>query len=163
MSEFTQQTSVARINTLHPQLISPAMEVYTSCLRDKIPIHIIWAYRSNEEQNTMFKYGRTVPGKVITTNRPGYSAHNYRMALDFCLFANGKMQRWEDIENIKYWRWCWIKVIKRFEERGWTSGFRKQYDYDPGHVENLLGKTISELYLENYDQTGNYRNNNIRE
>ena len=156
MNEFTQQTSVNRINTLHPQLVTPALEVYRSCIKDKIPIHIVWAKRSEEEQATIYKYGRTVQGKILTTNRPGYSAHNYGLALDFCFYYDGRMQTFSSAEKVTYWRWMWIKVVKRFEEIGWTSGFRWEYNYEPGHVENLLDKTIGQWYNEQHGEIRNY-------
>ena len=157
MSEFTQQTSIRRINTLHTPLIRPAMEVYNGCIKDRIPIHIVWGKRLNEEQQTIYKYGRTVPGSILTTNRPGYSAHNYGLALDFCFYYDGRMQTWLSAEKTPYWRHMWIKVVKRFEEIGWTSGFRWEYSYEPGHVENLLNKTIGEWYTESDDKTRNHR------
>ena len=138
MSEFTTETSISRIGTLNSQLVSSATRVYNSCIKDNIPIHI-------------FKYGRTVPGNVLTTNRPGYSAHNYGLALDFCFFYDNKMQTWEEVQNHDWWRWMWIKVIKKFEDEGWETGFRWEYNYEPGHVQNLLSKTIGEWQIQNYD------------
>ena len=161
MSEFTQQTSVRRINSLHTPLIRPAMEVYTGCIKDQIPIHIVWGKRSNEEQQTIYRYGRSVPGTILTTNRPGYSAHNYGLALDFCFYYDGRMQTWPSVEKTPYWRHMWIKVVKRFEEIGWTSGFRWQYNYEPGHVENLLDKTIGEWYIESNGKVRHHRDKYI--
>lgn len=161
MNEFTQQTSVNRINTLNQKLIASAFDVYTSCIKDKIPIHIVWANRSSEEQATIYKYGRTVPGSIITTNRPGYSAHNYGLALDFCFYYDGRMQEWHSVEKVAYWRWMWIKVVKRFEEAGWTSGFRWEYNYEPGHVENLLERTIGQWNTEKNGKIRNYGNYNL--
>ena len=162
MSEFTQTTSVGRINSLHPQLVGPALSVYNACIKDKIPLHIVWGQRSSEEQTTIYKYGRTVPGSILTTNRSGYSSHNYGLALDFCFYYDGRMQTWEHVQKAEWWRWMWIKVVKRFEEAGWMSGFRWEYNYEPGHVENLLGKTIGEWNIT-YDKDRNYRNDYIRE
>ena len=161
VNEFTQQTSVNRINSLHPRLIKPAMDVYLSCIADKIPIHIVWGYRSDEEQATIYKYGRTVPGSLLTTNRPGYSAHNYGLALDFCFYYDGRMQPWHEVEKVKYWRWMWIKVVKRFEQIGWTAGFRWEYHYEPGHVENLLDKAIGDWYIEDHGKIRSHRDKYI--
>ena len=151
MSEFTTETSINRIGTLHPLLIANATGVYNSCIKDNIPIHITWARRSNEVQEVIFKYGRTVPGTILTTNRPGYSAHNYGLALDFCFFYDNKMQTWEEVQHHDWWRWMWIKVIKKFEDEGWETGFRWEYNYEPGHVQNLLDKTIGQWQIDSYD------------
>jgi hypothetical protein len=157
--EFTQTTSINRINTLHPQLTKSAISIYNSCIKDRIPLHIICGRRTLEEQTTIYKYGRTIPGNILTTNRPGYSAHNHGLALDFCFFYDGRMQTWPDAEKVEYWRWMWIKVVKRFEEEGWSTGFRRQHNYEPGHVENLLDKTLGQWYTESY---GEIRSNGIK-
>ena len=150
MSEFTQATSVGRRNTIHPKLIPSARKVYNSCIADKIPIHITWGRRTLQEQETIYRYGRSAPGQILTTNRSGYSAHNYGLALDFCFYYDGQMKTWKDAEGVEYWRWMWIKTIKRFEAEGWELGFRWENDWEPGHVQNLLTKSLGEWYTETY-------------
>jgi len=163
VSDFNQSISINRINTLHPQLQASATKVYQECVVQKIPIHIVWGYRSMQEQELIYRYGRTIPGSIITTNRPGYSAHNYRLALDFCFYYDGKMKTWADVQGSDYWRWMWIKTIKKWEVEGWETGFRWEYNWEPGHVQNLLGKTLGEWYIESQqnDKSRNYRNSNV--
>jgi peptidoglycan L-alanyl-D-glutamate endopeptidase CwlK len=96
IEEFTQETSISRINTLHPKLVKPAMDIYTQCISDGFPIHIVCGKRTEEEQAVIYKYGRTIPGDILTPNRPGYSPHNYGLALDFCLYYAKQMQTWEE-------------------------------------------------------------------
>jgi len=146
VNEFTQATSVGRINTLHSKLIPSAMKVYNECIAEKIPIHIVWGHRSQQEQQTLYRYGRTIPGSILTTNRPGYSAHNHSLALDFCFYYDSEMKTWQDAQEVEYWRWMWIKVIKKWEAEGWETGFRWEYNWEPGHVQNLLDKTLGEWY-----------------
>lgn len=149
MGEFTQETSVNRINTLQSRLVPSAMRVYNECIADKIPIHITWGHRSLVDQDTIYRYGRTIPGQILTTNRSGYSAHNYGLALDFCFYYHGGMKTWPEAKVDEYWRWMWIKTIKKFEAEGWETGFRWEYNWEPGHVQNLLGKTIGEWHTLN--------------
>lgn len=148
MSEFTRATSVNRINTLHPKLIASAMEVYNACVADNIPIHITCGYRSPQEQEIIYKYGRTIPGTVLTMNRAGYSAHNHKLALDFCFYYDGQMKTWVDAQKTDYWKWMWTKTVNRWRAAGWESGFFWDYNWEPGHVQNLLGKTIGEWYIQ---------------
>jgi len=145
---FQPKTSVNRISKLNPKLRESALWVYNECIREKIPLHIVCTTRSIQEQQTIYKYGRTIPGKVLTTNRPGYSAHNYGLALDFCLVYDGGMKTWEDATKDDIWKWRWLKVLKRFEEQGWESGWRWSYNWEPGHVQNLLGHTLGQLYTK---------------
>lgn len=122
------------------------MKVYNECVAEKIPIHIVWGYRSQQEQQTIYRYGRTIPGSILTTNRPGYSAHNHGLALDFCFYYDGAMKTWRDAQQVEYWRWMWIKVVKKWEAEGWETGFRWDFNWEPGHVQNLLGKTLGQWY-----------------
>lgn len=136
MSKFLD-ISINRINALDVKLIPSATRVFNRCQKEDIPIYIIWGVRTKEEQDLIFRYGRTIPGKVLTMNRGGYSPHQYGLALDFCLLYHTQLLSWEEAYTRRYWRHKWIKVIKYFEEEGWASKWRG-YDFEPGHVENLL-------------------------
>ena len=124
------------------------MNVYKECVAEKIPIHITCGYRSLQEQETIYKYGRSIPGPLLTINRPGYSAHNYKLALDFCFYFDGQMKTWSDVQGIDYWKWMWMKTVKKWRAEGWESGFFWDYNWEPGHVQNLLNKTIGEWQIE---------------
>ena len=150
--------SMQRINTLNSKLISPATRVFEKCTKNKIPIYIVWGSRSLVEQDLMFRYGRTIPGNISTTHRGGYSAHNYGLALDFCLLFGTELMSWEDVYPRKYWRQKWLKAVTYFEEEGFTSKWRST-DFEPGHVENLLGNTILKLYEQ--DNSRNYWEQNL--
>lgn len=152
-------TSIQRINSLHPQLVSSATKVFDKCIKNKIPVYIIWGTRTLEQQDLLFRFGRTIPGHIKTTHRGGYSAHNYGLALDFCLLFNKELMSWEECYSRDYWRNKWLKVVRYFEEEGWTAGWRMP-SFEPGHVENLLGNTILGLYEQTYNR--NYRAEDFR-
>jgi peptidoglycan L-alanyl-D-glutamate endopeptidase CwlK len=156
MSKFLD-VSMQRINTLNPKLIASATKVFEKCHRDKIPVYVVWGSRSAAEQDFMFRFGRTVPGNILTTSRGGYSAHNYGMALDFCLLFDKELMSWEDVYPRDYWRNKWLRVVRYFEEEGWEAGWRWP-SFEPGHVQNLMGSTIHELYEQNFN-----RNNGIQD
>ena len=152
--------SIQRINTLDTKLIPSATRVFDRCIKEKIPVYITWGKRSNEEQDLIYRYGRSIPGQVLTIKRGGYSAHNYGLALDFCLLYNTALLSWEDVYPRKYWRNRWLKVVRYFEEEGWEAGWRWP-SFEPGHVQNLLGNTIQSLYEQNGNW--NYRKQDVRE
>jgi len=77
--------SMQRINTLNTKLIPSATRVFERCHKEKIPVYVVWGSRTVEQQDVLFRLGRTAPGPLQTTKRGGYSAHNYGLALDFCL------------------------------------------------------------------------------
>lgn len=147
--------SMQRINTLNPKLIAPATRVFERCIKNKIPIYIVWGSRTLEQQDLLFRHGRTIPGQILTTRRAGYSAHNYGLALDFCLLFNTEMLSWADVYEREYWRNKWLKVVRYFEEEGWESGWRWP-SFEPSHVQNLLDNTLTDLY-----EQANTRNNRI--
>jgi peptidoglycan L-alanyl-D-glutamate endopeptidase CwlK len=160
-----KEISVSRINSLDPRLISSAMKVYNRCMQERIFLYIIWGKRSTEEQNTLYRIGRDISGQILTVRKGGHSAHNYGMALDFCLLQDSYMMTWEDCCNRSYWKKKWWRAVDYFEEEGWESGWRWS-SFEPGHVENLLGKSIGELIKEKgeheQDQTRNIWNSNFR-
>ncbi len=150
--------SAQRLTTLHPLLVESALKGYQKCLEKRIPIYITWGYRSKEEQDLLYRYSRSIPGQVITTTRGGYSAHNYGLAFDFCLYRDAVLLDWADCEPDRYWRWAWLKVLKIFEKQGWEVGWRWQ-SFEPGHIQNLMGKTIYDYKHEADEGTNQNRYN----
>lgn len=156
MSKFLD-VSMQRINTLNPKLIPSATKVFEKCYREKIPLYIIWGSRTLEQQDLLFRYGRTIPGPIQTTRRAGFSAHNYGLALDFCLLFNTELLSWEDVYPRDYWRNKWLKAVRFFEEEGWEAGWRWP-SFEPGHVENLMGNKLADLYGQTNFGNNRYKN-----
>lgn len=133
---------IQKINKLHPLLVEPATKIYNKCVKEKIPLHIAWTRRSVEEQDILYKFGRSIPGRLMTVHRGGYSPHNYGLAIDFCLYYRDKLVDWDVAHKYKLLRTHWEKISYFFEQEGWESGWRHQH-FEPGHVQNLLGKDLS--------------------
>jgi len=150
--------SAQRLNTLHPKLRESAFRVYNRAKSEGIPIYIVWGTRTLAEQAILFRFGRSIPGRIVTTRRATYSAHNYGLAFDFCLHMNKVLLDWNDVYERPYWRRKWLRVVKMYEEEGWESGWRWP-SFEPGHIQNLMGHTILELVAK-YEQTKN-RDNGI--
>ena len=56
-----------------------------------VKIKAISGHRSYSEQGSLFAQGRTAPGKIVTYARPGYSNHNFGIALDLgCFDKDGR-------------------------------------------------------------------------
>jgi peptidoglycan L-alanyl-D-glutamate endopeptidase CwlK len=151
--------SVQRINTLNPKLITSAMSVFNRARSKGIPLYITWGTRTMGDQQLLHRFGRDIPGKIVTKNKEGYSAHNYGLALDFCLAFDKTLLTWEDVYDRWYWRQRWLKVVFMFEEEGWEAGWRWT-NFDPYHVQNLLGNTMFDL-TQKYEQAKN-RDNGIQ-
>ena len=137
--------SFGRINTLRKELIPAAIKVVEKCHSLSIPIYIIWAHRTVEEQDLLYRYGRSMPGLIQTTRRGGFSAHNYGLAIDFCLIKGNDFISWNEVYLNAKWRSKWFKAALFFQEEGWETGWRWPA-FEPGHAQNLLGNTLLELY-----------------
>ena len=122
-----------------------AMSVFNEAKKQSIPLYITWGTRTVQDQDLLYRFGRTLPGRMMTMRRGGYSPHNYGLALDFCLvFNNETMLTWDDAAPREYWRKKWRKVIALFSEEGWESGWQSM-DFEPGHVQSLLGNSMTDL------------------
>lgn len=160
MSDYLD-VSTKRIQSLDKRLVPSALRVLDKCWRNDVQLYVVWGKRTVEEQDLLFRYSRTAPGQSITMRRGGFSAHNYGLALDFCLIRYKRIVGWEDIYEIDYWRHKWFRAVKFFEEEGWEAGWRWP-SFEPGHVQNLLGQSITDLYTKQ-NEDRNIRLEDLRE
>lgn len=80
---------------LVPPVRDRANKFLAECHAAGIDVLIYCTYRSPEEQNELYKIGRSLPGKIVTNARGGQSWHNFHAAFDFVPMINGKLQ-WAD-------------------------------------------------------------------
>lgn len=67
---------------LHPQVQAMAERLLAEAADTGIPLTVTFTLRSMAIQATLYAKGRTAPGRVVTNARPGYSYHNFGLALD---------------------------------------------------------------------------------
>ena len=68
---------------------------YEECKEEGLKILVYCGYRSNEDQEKLYKQGRSVKGKKVTNAKAGQSFHNYGRAIDFVPIKNGESS-WDD-------------------------------------------------------------------
>lgn len=140
--------SINRIKLLHPALREDALNCYNEALTvAKVSIRVVQSLRTFEEQQNLYAQGRTKPGKIVTKAKPGFSFHNYGLALDFCLLHEDKTVSWnrnEDMDRDKISDW--VEVVKIFKKRGWTWGGDFVSIFDAPHFEKTFGLSISDCY-----------------
>lgn len=78
------------LDDLHEVMQAPAKAWLGECRASGLDPLVYCTYRSNEEQDALYAQGRTAPGRIVTYARPGKSAHNYGLALDFVPMVGGK-------------------------------------------------------------------------
>jgi peptidoglycan L-alanyl-D-glutamate endopeptidase CwlK len=78
------------LEDLRPQVREMAQTWLTAAKYEGLDPLVTCTLRSNAEQALLYAQGRTVPGLIVTNAKPGQSAHNYGLALDFVPMVNGK-------------------------------------------------------------------------
>jgi peptidoglycan LD-endopeptidase CwlK len=80
------------LDDLHPEFRARVDMWLEKCKAAGIDVLVYCTYRSLDEQAALYAIGRTRTGRKVTNARPGSSAHNFRLALDFVPMLNGKAQ-----------------------------------------------------------------------
>lgn len=94
--------------------------------------------RTFEEQEALFAKGRTTPGPRVTNAGPGFSNHNYGIAVDVGLFTlDGKY-----LEDTPFYKDIG-SVVAKFPQLEWGGSWKTISD-EP-HVQYRTGKTIAQL------------------
>lgn len=98
--------------------------------------------RTWEEQARIYAQGRTAPGKIVTNARPGYSNHNYGIAVDMGVFKNGKYLDGSNPSEAEAFHRKAANVAEKYNIE-WGGSWKSFKDYP--HFEYRTGKTLSQL------------------
>lgn len=77
--------SQARLGEVHPVLSARITQLDHLLAASALAVHIriTQGLRTWNEQDALYAQGRTMPGKIVTQARGGFSAHNFGYAVDF--------------------------------------------------------------------------------
>ena len=67
---------------VHPELARRVRLLADKCSLNGTILHVTCGLRTYSQQDALFRQGRTMPGKVVTQARGGYSAHCFGYAVD---------------------------------------------------------------------------------
>lgn len=154
-----------RLQSLHPSLQSEVYDVLQKCYKEDWSVRIDWAYRSHEEQQFLYKFGRTISGRIITNHPAGFSWHEYGLAVDICYFdrPNKRSIHYHDCDELQQ---LIIKnAVRLFKKCGWDNG-DLWLSPEPWHVEkphNLKLSYVQYLRKANKLINGKYPILNIDE
>jgi len=147
---FRDPVSEKRIETLHPKIAAEVLCLFNRAnnmlLTGNAKARVTSAFRSIQEQNALYKQGRTAPGKIVTKAKGGYSIHNYGLAFDFCLIVDGKYASWEWLKDFDGDKVAdWMEFVNLFKEYGyeWGGDWKSFKDYP--HIQKTFGRTVEEL------------------
>jgi peptidoglycan L-alanyl-D-glutamate endopeptidase CwlK len=134
------------ITSLNPIVAQKADALVAQTGRIGIKILITDDYRSSEEQNVLYKQGRSEPGQVVTNVKGGASFHNYGLAVDFALVKPDGDVIWD----MKYdgngnGKADWMEVVTTAKKLGFTWGGDWTSFKDYPHLQMDFGYSIKDL------------------
>ncbi len=144
------QVSQKRAQLVHPKLREELGKILEDCDKALTTYKVRLAYtlRTFQEQDLIYQQGRTRPGAIVTWAKPGYSYHQYGLAVDICLIdPTGKMASWDtktdfDKDGIS----DWMEVVAIFKKYGWEAGIDwKAPKVDAPHFQKTMGYSVTTL------------------
>lgn len=76
-------------NGMDPDVAAITRTVITELAAEGLPIGIAQGFRTKQEQDDLYASGRTRPGKIVTYAKGGKSNHNFGVAVDLFVYADG--------------------------------------------------------------------------
>lgn len=144
--EEVQAKSAARLAGLHEVVKLAAGKLIERCYHRGVYIRITQGLRTMAEQEALYAQGRTKPGAVVTNAKPGYSFHNFGVAIDFALLLpDGKSVSWDmSIDGDRDKTADWHEVVAEAKALGfeWGGDWRSFKDYP--HLEMTFGLTTAQ-------------------
>lgn len=98
--------------------------------------------RTWEEQAKLYAQGRSSPGKIVTNAKPGYSNHNFGVAVDMGVFKNGKYLDENSPKESEEFHRKAAEIAKKYNI-SWGGDWSSFKDYP--HFEYKTGKTLAEM------------------
>jgi peptidoglycan L-alanyl-D-glutamate endopeptidase CwlK len=130
---MVDQVTLDRIKLMHPDLRNETEHIYSAqivpALSGRAYCRFAYTYRTFDEQAALYAQGRTKLydskgnklGKV-TNSKPGQSYHNYGLAFDIVLVADGNAT-WDDVKDFDGdSKSDWMEVVKIMKDNGWEWG-----------------------------------------
>lgn len=129
-----------RIDELYP----PVREAAEKFLEEAATIGamLYCGYRSLPDQKIIYTQGRTTPGNIVTDARPGWSYHNYALAIDV-VFKDGAGD----------WSWApsfdWPALGRIGKKHGfaWGGDWPEPCINDLPHFQMDFGISVQRLYI----------------
>jgi len=110
------------LTLIYPPFLDKCDQLLVNCRKRDALYYGISGTRTMKEQQDLYDQGRTKPGKIVTKAKPGTSAHQHGIAIDFCRDADavkaGLQPDWSldsylilaeeatklDLESAYYWK-----------------------------------------------------------
>lgn len=95
--DYSKRPSSLNLSSLNSYVASLAQQFLNLCTANGLNVTIVEAFRSWDEQDTLYAQGRTTSGDIVTDAEGGDSYHNWGLAFDCAPVENGTIA-WEDAD-----------------------------------------------------------------
>ncbi|UNK19706.1 M15 family metallopeptidase [Paenibacillus sp. N3/727] len=134
------------VTGIHPVVLDQKNKLVAKAREIGIKIIITDGYRSGEEQNRLYKQGRSTEGDIVTNAQAGESMHNYGLAIDFALQLKDGSVIWDmEYDGNGNGKSDWMEVVAIAKDLGfqWGGDWTNFPDYP--HLQMDFGLTIRDL------------------
>lgn len=107
---------------LHPDFRTKLVVFEAELLKRNIRAVPVHGFRSLEEQAALYAKGRTAKGPRVTNAKPGQSAHNYGLAMDYVPFVGRRTY------NVKPLWWVKFGMAARAAGLEWGGSWKRFID-----------------------------------
>lgn len=138
--------NVPPVTELHPAVAAKSAQLTKEAARKGITILITDGFRSTEEQDALYRKGRSEEGSVVTQVKGGGSYHNYGLAVDFALINKQGKAIWDlEYDGNGNGASDWMEVVDIAKGLGFTWGGDWEGFRDYPHLQMDFGLSIHEL------------------
>nr|WP_249310568.1 M15 family metallopeptidase [Bacillus sp. FJAT-49736] len=131
---------------LHPIVKERTQQLVQKAAKKGINVVITDGFRSTDEQNQLYKKGRTTSGSIVTNAKGGESYHNYGLAVDFALKTTSGKIIWDtEYDGNKNGKQDWYEVVDIAKKLGFTWGGDWLGFQDYPHLQMDFGLSINDL------------------
>ncbi|MBM7554286.1 M15 family metallopeptidase [Thalassobacillus pellis] len=133
---------------LHPKVAEKKDILIEKAEEKGIKVVITEGLRSKEEQNALYKRGRSQEGNIVTYAEGGESYHNYGLAIDFALRNDKGKVIWNTAyDGNDNGKSDWMEVVSIAKSLGfeWGGDWERFKDYP--HLQLDMGYSIRELQM----------------
>lgn len=139
------EISTQRLAVCHPELERRIMQLYAMA---GVDFRVTQGLRTWQEQANLYAQGRTAHGVIVTNAEPGYSWHNFGLAVDFVPMLLGQ-PLWETSQP------QWKAIISLAPSCGLVSGSTWTHFPDFPHLQpQEIPVTPSDTDRQDFKEAG---------
>ncbi|SFB10460.1 peptidoglycan L-alanyl-D-glutamate endopeptidase CwlK [Cohnella sp. OV330] len=137
---------VPPVVALHPLVSAKMKTLKAEAATQGIRIAITDGFRSETEQDALYRKGRSAPGAIVTHAKGGQSYHNYGLAIDFAIRAKDGDVLWDmEYDGNRNGKSDWMEVVGIAKRLGFAWGGDWESFPDYPHLQMDFGLSIPEL------------------